>query len=174
MLFRSILTGTAVDKGSSGYDTAYGYGLVDIGAAVARAAGDTGSGSSGSGSSGSGSSGSGSSGPGSSGSGSSGSGSSGSGSSGSGSSGSADTTAPTISHVSGYTQGTRFTIEWTTNEAANSYVDFSGIGAYGDDTMVTSHSLSFTGSRGTTYVFTIESTDAAGNQGTDGQWQISL
>lgn len=153
----AVLTSTAVDKGSSGYDTSYGYGLVDIGGAVAKAAGD---GSSGSGSSGSGSSGSGSSG--------------GSSGSGSGSSGSSDTTAPTISHVSGYTQGTRFTIEWTTNEAADSYVDFSNIGAYGDDALVTSHSLTFTGSRGATYTFTIQSTDAAGNQGSDGEWQISL
>jgi serine protease len=143
----SVLTTTAIDRGAAGYDTTYGYGSLDIGAAVAKAAGST----------------------------------------------StppettepeetvpeetapaADTTAPRISAVDGYTQNTRFTIQWTTNEAADSYVNFTGVGSYGDDALVTAHSLTFTGRRGTTYTFTIESTDAAGNLGSDGEWTISL
>lgn len=141
----SILATTAKDRGAAGYDTSYGYGSVDIAAAVATAAGGT-----------------------------------------------AtptpdveeppaeepeetvDTTAPRITNVDGYTQGSRFTISWTTDEPADSYVNFSGVGAYGDDALVTSHSLTFSGRRGTTYTFTIESTDAAGNIGTDGEWTIRL
>ncbi|MFZ5476304.1 MAG: S8 family serine peptidase [Myxococcota bacterium] len=143
----SILTSTAKDRGTAGYDTSYGYGEVDATAAVLLARGGGGGSTttepepapeeepptSGS-----------------------------------------DTTAPTISNVDGYTQGKKFTILWTTNEPADSYVNFSGIGTYGDATLTTSHSLTFTGSRGTTYTFTIESTDAAGNTATDGEWEIAL
>lgn len=143
----SILTSTATDKGAAGYDTTYGHGYLNAYAAVAKAK-------------------------------------SGSSSSSppaepepdSGSSGSstADTTAPTISSISGYTRGTKFYIKWTTNEAATSYVNFSDYGSYGNTTMTTAHSLSFTGSRGSTYVFTITSTDAAGNATTTSSYSISV
>ena len=135
----SILTSTAVDKGSAGYDTTYGYGYLNAYAAVMKARGGS-SGSSDSGSSGSG----------------------------------ADVTAPTISAVSGYTRGTKFYIKWTTNEAATSYVNFSDYGSYGNTTMTTAHSLSFTGATGSTYVFTLTSADAAGNGTTSSQYSISL
>lgn len=151
----SILTSTATDKGSSGYDTTYGYGYLNAYAAVAKAK-SVASGSSSSGSS---------------------SGSSGSSSGSSGSSGSsttADTTAPTISSVSGYTRSTKFYIKWTTNESATSYTNFQDYGTYGNSTMTTSHSLSFTGTRGTTYVFTLTSTDASGNATTTTAYSISV
>ncbi len=147
----AALTTTAIDRGTGGYDTSYGYGSLDVAAAVALAAGEgADAGSDGDGGDGGAAEGGGDAG------------------------GGADTTAPRISAVSGYTQGTRFTIQWVTDEPADSYVDFSGLGAYGDDALVTSHSLTFTGSRGATYTFSIESTDAAGNVGTDGEWTISL
>ncbi len=155
----AILESTATDKGSSGYDTTYGYGYLNVYNAVVKAHGGT---SSSSGSSSSGSS-------------SSGSSSSGSSSSGSSSSGStADTTPPTISSVSGYTRSSKFYIKWTTNESATSYVNFTDYGTYGNTTMKTAHSLSFTGSAGSTYTFTITSADAAGNSTTSSLYSISL
>ena len=157
----NILYSTAKDVGSAGFDTSTGYGLLNAGAAVAMAAGSGSTGDAGSGPSGSGST-----------------GDAGSGSSGSGSSGDAgssvDVTAPVISNVSGYTQSTRFTVQWVTDEAATSYVDFQDYGAYGNDTLTTAHTLSFTGQRGSTYAFDLQSTDAAGNTATSGSWQISL
>ncbi|NOY26109.1 MAG: hypothetical protein GXP62_09575, partial [Oligoflexia bacterium] len=83
-------------------------------------------------------------------------------------------TAPVISNVSGYTQGSKFTIQWATNEAADSYVDFTDYGEYGNGTLTTDHTLSFTGRPGDTYTFDIKSTDAAGNTATSANWQISL
>lgn len=142
----TVLTSSAVDRGTAGYDTSYGYGSVDAEAAVLLARGEEGAGepeeeappveeepapAT-------------------------------------------DTAAPVISNVSGYTQSRSFTIQWTTDEPADSYVDFGSPGTYGDSALTTSHSLTFTGSRGTTYSFTIESTDASGNTATDGVWQIRL
>lgn len=154
-----VLTSTAVDRGSSGYDTSYGYGSVDAAAAVERAAGGSSGGTSGGTDSGGGDSG---------------------GTSGGTDSGGADTapavdtTPPLISDVSGYTQSRSFTIQWVTDEPADSYVSFDGYGTYGDAALTTSHTLTFNGQRGATYTFTVESTDAAGNTATDGSWQIRL
>lgn len=145
-----ILEGSARDRGSKGYDTSYGYGSLDVGAAVslARGGSSTGSGSSGE--------------------------SSGSSSGSSSGASATDKTAPTISGISGYTQSKKFTIQWVTNEPADSYLNFTDYGPNGDSKLVTAHSLSFNGQKGTTYTFTIESTDAAGNIGKTSQYYIKL
>ena len=146
-----ILTTTAVDMGDTGYDTRYGYGRLNAQAAVEYAAtgswgGDTGTDPD----------------PvdeddddG-------------------GSTGGADTTAPTISSPSAYVQGTRFTIEWVTDEPADTYVVFEGYGTYGDAALTTAHSLSLRGSYNTTYTITLQSTDASGNTAQDGPYSLSL
>ncbi len=150
-----ILQSSARDGGFKGYDTSYGYGSLDVGAAVALARG----GSSGSSGSSSGVSG----------------GSSGSGSgSSAGDAGAADKTAPAISGVTGYTQSLKFTIQWVTNEPADSYLNFAEYGPRGDATLVTSHSLSFNGQKGLTYTFTIESRDASGNLAQTTEYYITL
>ena len=155
---RDLLAEGAADKGSSGYDTTYGYGVLDIAASVDLATGgNTGGGNTGGGDDGGG-------------------GNDGGGNDGGGNDGgTADTTAPTLSSVSGYTQGRRFTIEWTTNEPATSEIDFQDYGRYGDDAnYTTSHSLTFTGRRGDTYYFDLYSVDEAGNEGSDGTYYVSL
>lgn len=80
-----------------------------------------------------------------------------------------DTTAPTISNVgSAALKGNKFEITWTTNEPANSVVVIEGFAPFTDNALVTSHRMSFNGSRGATYTFHVESTDAAGNTGSSG------
>jgi thermitase len=83
---------------------------------------------------------------------------------------STDTTAPVISNVSavGVHKNGRFEITWTTDEASNSEVTFTAgaSGTYTDANMVTSHKMTFNGKKGTTYSFTVTSTDAAGNRAT--------
>ena len=152
-----ILADTAIDTGASGYDTTTGYGVVNVGAAVAKALGGGGADPGDGGDPGTGED------PGAG-------GDSGDG----GSTGTVDTTAPEISGVGGYTQGSQFTVYWTTNEPADSYVNFDGYGAYGDATLTTSHTLTFTGQAGSRYSFSFESTDAAGNLGTAGPYSIQL
>ena len=142
---RDILAATATDGGRSGYDVAYGDGLINVEAALEYAIGNT----------------------------------------------TTtnpvvipeeepvevptvDVTAPTISNVTGFTSGDQFTIEWTTNEPSDSYVRFDEYGAYGNANLTTAHTLTFTGARGMTFVFTIESTDDSGNNSEDGKWEISL
>ena len=83
-----------------------------------------------------------------------------------------DTTAPVISNVASrktHTNG-RFEITWTTDEASNSSVTFTGgaSGTYSDANMVTSHVMSFSGKKGVKYTYTVSSTDAAGNKATAG------
>ena len=85
-----------------------------------------------------------------------------------------DTTAPTISAVGGTTDGDRFTIQWTTDEPADTWLDFETYGLVGDGNLVTSHSLSLRGSSGVTYTFRLQSADAAGNVATSGLYSISL
>ena len=152
---RDILTATARDVGGSGYDNYTGYGVLDVGAALQfvdnnSSNNDTSQDDSG--------------------------GDSGSSEddSGSDSGSSADTTGPAISSVSGYTQGRRFTIQWVTNEDADSYLNFEEYGRIGDDNLTTSHTITLTGSRGQTYYFDIESTDASGNISVEGTYYISL
>ncbi|MBA3531233.1 MAG: S8 family serine peptidase, partial [Ardenticatenales bacterium] len=92
---------------------------------------------------------------------------------GTGGGGGGDTTAPVISNVtSAKTNAKRgtFSISWTTNEASNSVVTFTGgtTGSFPNASMVTSHTMSFTGTKGAVYTYTVSSTDAAGNTTTQG------
>jgi len=90
---------------------------------------------------------------------------------GSGGGGGGDTTPPTISNLTATSvnakQGT-FKITWTTNEKATSVVILSPGGTFTDNTLVTSHSMSFRGTKGATYTYSVSSTDAAGNTGAAG------
>jgi hypothetical protein len=87
----------------------------------------------------------------------------------------ADVTAPSISGVtvSGITTSGA-TIGWTTNEAANSLVDYGSTAAYGsssalDGSLVTSHSLALGGlAAGTLYHFRVRSTDGSNNAASSG------
>ncbi|MBM4390518.1 MAG: peptidase S8 [Deltaproteobacteria bacterium] len=134
-----VLTDTARDLGSAGYDTSYGYGQLDLAAAVAGVDSaapppeeETTP------------------------------------------SAEPDTTAPTISAVSGYTQDTKFTLQWTTDEPATSHVNFTGYGEYGNATLTTVHALSFTGTLGSRYYFTLVSKDAAGYRAETSEYYIQL
>jgi bacillolysin len=83
--------------------------------------------------------------------------------------GSDDETPPAITAVaSRKLKGTKFQITWTTNEPADSVVTFTGYGSYSNSALVTSHSMSFTGSNGVTYQYYVTSTDASGNSRTEG------
>jgi len=83
--------------------------------------------------------------------------------------GSDDETPPVITAVaSRKLKGTKFQITWTTNEPADSVVTFTGYGSYSNSALVTSHSMSFTGSNGVTYQYYVTSTDASGNSRTEG------
>lgn len=81
-----------------------------------------------------------------------------------------DTTPPTISSVaiSGVTTSGA-TITWTTNESADTQVDYGLTASYGNSTtlnssLVTSHSATLSGlSAGTSYHYRVKSRDAAGN-----------
>jgi len=81
-----------------------------------------------------------------------------------------DTTAPTISSVaaSGISSSAA-TITWTTNEAADSQVEYGPTTAYGqatslDASLVTSHSVGLSGlTASTLYHYRVKSKDAAGN-----------
>lgn len=84
-----------------------------------------------------------------------------------------DSTDPVITAISSSGVGTStVTINWTTNESANSKVYYSGstpvstgsAATKSDGAMVTHHSLQLTGlTPGTTYYFKVESSDASGN-----------
>jgi M6 family metalloprotease-like protein len=78
-----------------------------------------------------------------------------------------DTTAPVISSISSVKTGKNgsFSIRWSTDEPADSKIVFvsGGSGTFTDAALVTSHSMSFTGRKGTTYTYYIYSADAAGN-----------
>ena len=93
--------------------------------------------------------------------------------------GQADTTPPTISNVQviDITE-TSATITWTTDEPADSTVEYGTTTSYGsteyDPTLVTSHSITLTGlSPGTTYHFRVKSTDAAGNTAVSGDYTFT-
>ena len=78
-----------------------------------------------------------------------------------------DDTPPVISNVSSAkTKGTRFVITWDTDEPASSEVIFDCCGSFSDSALVTSHSMSFRGSKGVLYEYVVRSTDAAGNTST--------
>jgi hypothetical protein len=81
-----------------------------------------------------------------------------------------DETAPVITNVVVTVNSTTsVTITWTTNEPATSVVDYGETTAYGstssDTTLTTEHSVTLTGlSEGTTYHYTVSSSDASGNE----------
>jgi hypothetical protein len=76
---------------------------------------------------------------------------------------------PTITNVASSTQkGGNFTIQWTTDVPATSEVLFTCCGTYTDSALVTSHSMSFRGTRNATYEYYVSSTDADGNTTTEG------
>jgi hypothetical protein len=86
---------------------------------------------------------------------------------------SADTTPPVISAVQTSTvQSTGATVTWTTNEAADSQVEYGQSAAYGSSTAlapapVTAHSVAITALQGgTLYHYRVKSKDAAGNLAT--------
>lgn len=139
-----LLAASAQDRGAAGYDTSYGHGSIDAAGALAALAGER-----------------------------------------------TDPVAPApeeeeevppavdrtppqIRDVGATRQGRKFTIQWVSDEPASTYVNFSTYGAYGDDTLTTVHALSLTGTPGTTYTFTLESTDAAGNTATSSLYSLRL
>ena len=83
--------------------------------------------------------------------------------------GTADTTAPVISDVAASEITDKAaTITWTTDESADSRVDYGLDTSYGsfvtDATLVTSHSITLTGlAAGTTYHYMVTSADGSGN-----------
>ncbi|TAK08903.1 MAG: hypothetical protein EPO39_03545, partial [Candidatus Manganitrophaceae bacterium] len=86
-----------------------------------------------------------------------------------------DTTAPTISNVaSSNITSSGATISWTTNELADSQVEYGTTTAYGSSTAldtatVTSHSMTLSGlSSSTVYHYRVRSKDASGNAATSG------
>jgi serine protease len=87
------------------------------------------------------------------------------------SSGGTDTTAPTISGVTGWRSGTTMEISWTTDEGATTEIDFDSYGVFSSPTgYVTDHVMDFTVDANTAYYFTIDAADAAGNESSSGQW----
>ncbi len=91
-----------------------------------------------------------------------------------------DTTPPIISSISASSitsSGT--TIAWTTNEAADSQVEYGLTTSYGNSTslntsMVTAHSVSLSGlSASTLYHYRVKSRDAAGNLATSNNFTFT-
>ena len=122
---RQALTATAVDLGTAGRDTSYGYGLVQAKAALAYLSTSGG-----------------------------------------------DKTAPVLTNVgSNITNAKRgtFQITWTTNEGATSVVVLNGT-VYSNTSLVTSHSMTFQGTKRATYTYYVRSADAAGNMAEKGPY----
>ena len=90
-----------------------------------------------------------------------------------GSGGSGDTKSPVITEVrSRVTNAKRgsFEITWTTDEPATSSVSLTGYGTYSDTALVKAHRMTFNGTKGATYSYTVSSTDASGNISTAGPY----
>jgi M6 family metalloprotease-like protein len=82
----------------------------------------------------------------------------------------ADVLPPVITNVTSVKTNTKngtFEVRWTTNEPSTSVVVIGGT-RYSDTALVTNHVRSFRGTKGATYSYTVESTDAAGNTATAG------
>src|SRR5437899_4977209 len=86
-----------------------------------------------------------------------------------------DTTPPVITGIAvASVGGTSATIQWTTNEASDSQVEYGLTASYGstttlDPTLGTSHTVTVGGLTGsTTYHYRVKSKDAAGNLATSG------
>jgi subtilisin family serine protease len=79
-----------------------------------------------------------------------------------------DTTPPVISNVASAktTNGGGFQITWTTNELSNSEVKFTApiTQTFTNASMVTSHKMTFSGTKRVRYTYYVSSTDAAGNK----------
>ncbi len=90
-----------------------------------------------------------------------------------------DTTPPVISNVSsGSISDTSATITWTTNEAADSLVDYGTTTSYGSSessgSLVTSHSIQLTGlSANTLYHYQVTSEDASANSASSGDFTFT-
>ncbi len=80
--------------------------------------------------------------------------------------GGGDTTPPVVSNVtSSKINNRRFSVSWTTDEPATSAVTIDGTDYGASSSLVTSHSVTFTGARrNTTYTYYAKSSDAAGNE----------
>ncbi len=92
----------------------------------------------------------------------------------------ADTTPPVISGVtSSGISGTGATINWTTNEASDSQVEYGTTASYGSSTalnnaMATSHAQALSGlSAGTLYHYRVKSKDADGNLAISGDYTFT-
>ena len=92
----------------------------------------------------------------------------------------ADTTAPTISGVaSSNLTASGATIAWTTNEGADTQVDYGTTTSYGSSStlntsLLTSHSVGLTGlAASTTYHYRVRSRDAAGNLALSGDFTFT-
>jgi len=78
-------------------------------------------------------------------------------------------TGPVITNVqSTKTRGNSFVITWDTDVPATSEVTFTCCGVYSNSSLVTTHSMSFNGSKGYLYEYFVTSTDANGNSSTAG------
>jgi len=76
---------------------------------------------------------------------------------------------PVISNVSSAkSRGNGFEIVWTTDVLATSEVNFTCCGTYTNSNLVTSHRMTFNGSKGYLYEFYVTSRDADGNATTEG------
>ncbi len=90
-----------------------------------------------------------------------------------------DTTAPGISSVSASVSQTGATVTWTTNEVADSQVEYGSSASYGsetnlDSTLTTSHSVSISGlSADHTYHYRVTSSDADQNSSTSGDFTFT-
>ncbi len=77
--------------------------------------------------------------------------------------------APIISDVSSTKlKGLQFRISWTTNEPATTEVSFTCCGTYVKNEFVTSHSYTFSGTKGAVYTYYVSSTDVDKNKTTAG------
>lgn len=76
---------------------------------------------------------------------------------------------PVITNVaSAKLRGNSFEITWTTDVPSNSEVSFTCCGTYTNATLVTSHRMTFNGSKGVLYEYYVTSRDADGNATTAG------
>ncbi|MCQ8184159.1 M36 family metallopeptidase [Parvularcula maris] len=91
---------------------------------------------------------------------------------GGGGGGNTDTTPPDLSNFGARRLSScRFRLTWNSNEPATSQVRFPDYNyTYSDNTLKTSHSVTFNGSCGTTYSFYFEGQDAAGNLASEGPY----
>jgi len=85
----------------------------------------------------------------------------------------ADTTPPVISNVTSVVTNAKngsFEIRWTTNEPSTSDVYINGALQSSSPTLVTSHVRAFRGQKKTSYQYSVQSADAAGNVSVSGPY----